>query len=183
MRNGKFSQQLDPDTGNPSLSNSDGYCPMILAMQEYVTRMHGIHIDVENGQVWWSGLSPESWGMVTDFAQNQLGNLAFTQKWGEHSFEMSLRRKGVLEARVNGKVVFTASPETRVITDLKGNLLSVVGIDSVKRDVRVNQQERRWTGAVSPNEVKRFEADTLVLDQQTPFDYPYAPPNDRSPWK
>ncbi len=173
MRNGQFSQQLDPDTGQPSLSNSDGYCPMILAMQEYVTRMHGIHIDVENSQVWWSGLSPASWDKVMDRDQNTPGNLTFTQKWGEHSFEMSLKRKGVLEARVNGKIIFTASPETRVVTDLNGNLLAVVGIDYVKRDVRVNQQERHWTGAVSPNEVKRFEADTLVLDRQTPFDYPY----------
>jgi len=175
MRNGKFSQQLDPDTGAPSLSNSDGYCPMILAMQEYITRMHGIHIDVENSQVWWSGLSPESWGLLADRDQNPLGNLTYTQKWGEQSFEMSLKRKGLLEAKVNGKVIFTASPETRVITDMKGNLLSVVGIDSVIRDVRVDQQDRHWTGAIAPNEVRQFQADRLVMERQVPFDYPYAP--------
>ncbi len=174
MRNGRFSQQLDPDTGTPSLSNSDGYGPMILAMAGYVERMHGIHLDVENGQVWWSGLSPASWGSVVDISQNQLGNLAYSQKWGNHVFEMSLRRKGLLEAKVNGEVVFTASPEVRVITDLQGKLISVVGIDPTNQAVAVQHGKQRWSGTIAPNEVKQFADEAgLKLVQKVVFDYPY----------
>ena len=57
IRNGnKFSQQLDSQTGKPSGPKEDGYGPMILAALEYVSRMHGIYLDVAKDQVWWSAL-------------------------------------------------------------------------------------------------------------------------------
>ena len=58
IRNGcTFPQQLDPTTGEPSGPKPDGYGPMILAALEYISRMHGIHLDVEHDRVWWSGLA------------------------------------------------------------------------------------------------------------------------------
>ncbi len=172
--NGQFSQQLDPDTGVPSLSNGDGYGPMILAMQEYVARMHGICIDVEKGQVWWTGLKPDSWGMIADLAQDQRGNLSYTQKWGGHVFEMHLRRRGNLVAFIDGKEVFVGSAGMRVITDLEGKVLSVVGVDAQAKDISLQHSGKRFRARVSPNQVWEWKSDGLVLAQQVPFDYPYV---------
>ncbi len=176
IRNGQFSQQLDPDTGVPSLSNSDGYGPMILAMQEYVARMHGIHIDVEREQIWWSGVEPNSWSTISDLDQNALGNLAYTQKWDEHTFEMTLRRKSNLIGKVGGENAFTASTNVRIVTDLRGNLISAVGISTKEESFHVEQNGQHWDGKIAPNEVQTFGPNgSLKQLQQTPFDYPYSP--------
>lgn len=176
IRNGQFSQQLDPDTGKPSLSNSDGYGPMILAMQEYIARMHGIHIDVERGQIWWSGLAPNSWGMVPDRGLNPTGHLAYTQQWGEHSFEMTLRRKGRLVGNVNDQQAFIASPNVRIVTDLQGKLISVLGISTKEESFHVEQNGQRWSGKIAPNEVRSCEpGGSLKQVQQIAFDYPFSP--------
>lgn len=172
IRNGTFPQQLDPQTGKPSLSNADGYGPMILAMQEYVARMHGICLDAENGRIWWSGLSPASWAGIDDSGGDSRGHLHYTQKWGDRVFAMKLSRKGGLTAMVDGREAFTAGSEVRVLTDLNGRLLSVVGVDSCPRKAHLEQAGQRWAGPVSPNEVWNCTPDGLVLARKVPFDFP-----------
>ena len=94
IRNGnKFTQQLDPFTGAPS--GNDCYGPMILAALEYVTRMHGIHLDVEHGRVWWSALAADH-----DFTTSQ--------RWGERTWQLECKA-GQLRATIDGKLAFTAS--------------------------------------------------------------------------
>jgi len=164
IRNGfKFSQQLDPFNGKPSLSNSDGYGPMILAMQGYIARMHGIHIDVEKNHVWWSAISPSGEGFSYD------------QRWGEHQFSLAAK-DGKFIATVNGTQVFEGDQEVRVVTDLQGLLISVVGISPKPQAVRLATTERTWTGRISPNEVKKFDQEGLTLVRDVPFDYPYQAP-------
>jgi hypothetical protein len=164
IRNGfKFSQQLDPITGEPSLSNSDGYGPMILAMQAYIARMHGVHIDVEKNLVWWSAISASG----EDFS--------YDQRWAEHQFSLAAK-DGKFTASVNGKQVFEGDQEVRVVTDLQGKLISVVGISPEPQAVRIATNERTWTGRISPNEVKQFASDGLTLVRDVPFDYPYQAP-------
>lgn len=156
----KFSQQLDPDTGKPSLSNSNGYGPMILAMLGYVERMHGIHIDPERGEVWWSGLLPEG------------GGFSYSRTWDGRRFEWEAAN-GVLTAKVNGKPMFTAGPGIRVVTNLEGELLTLVGVDPEPQPVAVRAGEQRWTGSVSPNEILGFTADGLKRARKVPFDHPF----------
>ena len=80
IRNGcTFPQQLDAITGKPSGPKPDGYGPMILAALEYISRMHGIHLDVERNRVWWSAVDPAG----HDFTS--------TQRWGEHNFRLSCK--------------------------------------------------------------------------------------------
>jgi hypothetical protein len=86
---------------------------------------------------------------------------------------MKLRRKGGLTAMVDGKEVFTANNELRVVTDLQGKVLSVVGVDSSSREVHLHQAGQRWTGQVAPNEVWNCTADGLALARKVPFDFPY----------
>ena len=75
IRNGcRFSQQLDALTGDPSGPKPDGYGPMMLAALEYLSRLHGIHLDVSNDRVWWSSVDPKA----EDFT--------YSQRWGNRNF-------------------------------------------------------------------------------------------------
>lgn len=160
---GKFSQQLHEQTGVPSLSNSDGYGPMILAMEGYLTRMHGIHIDPAAGEIWWSGLEPQG------------GSFTHEVEWGDRRYQWSLHN-GVLEACVNGKQVFVLKPGIRVITDLEGRPRSVVGIDTRVRHFQLPDSDQQT--AVAPNQVLSFTDDRndLRVVRSVPFDYPYRKP-------
>lgn len=164
IRNGyQFSQQLDPYSGEPSLSNSDGYGPIILAAHEYISRMHGIHIDVEKGQVWWSAL-----------ADNE-HDFSYTQRWGKHHFSLTTK-DGKLRAMVNGALSFESTTGSRVVTDLAGNLISVVGISPKPQAVEVQRGASSWSGKIQPNQVMQFDGDQLILTAKVPFDYPYQSP-------
>jgi hypothetical protein len=50
---------------------------MILAALEYISRMHGIHLDVANDQVWWSALDG------ADFS--------YTQRWGDRTWTVTAK--------------------------------------------------------------------------------------------
>jgi len=175
IRNGQFSQQLHQTTGEPSLSNADGYGPMILAMQEYIARMHGIHIDVERGHVWWSGLLPDGWNTDTMSANGTRKQMAYSQQWGDRVFKMELQRNGKIKATINGQLAFTASPGTRVVTDLKGKPISVVGIDPEEQIIGVQAQGQYWIGTIQPNETHTLLPNSeLKRIKQTAFDFPYT---------
>jgi hypothetical protein len=120
IRNGcRFSQQLDPMTGQPSSQKPDGYGPMILAALEYISRMQGIHLDVEHDRVWWSAVDPAA----SDFTS--------TQRWGEHHFRLSCS-DGVFRGFVNDQLAFTCSAGTRVVTDLDGKV-SEIAVGQTRR--------------------------------------------------
>lgn len=159
----KFSQQLHEETGVPSLSNSDGYGPMILAMEGYLSRMHGIHIDPAEGEIWWSGLEPEG------------GSFTHEVEWGDRRYQWSLDN-GVLKACVNGKQMFVLKPGIRVVTDLEGMPRSVVGIDTKVRHFQLPESNQKTE--VAPNQVLSFTDDRndLRVVRSVPFDYPYRKP-------
>ncbi len=163
IRNGcRFTQQLDPVTGE-AMAGKDGYGPMILAMQEYVARMHGIHVDVEHGRVWWSGLDLEGEAF------------AAMRQWGGRRFELKAR-DGALMAMVDGKPVFESALGCRVVTDLDGRLLEVVGISPQPQRVRIVQGAMLWEDGISPNEVKGFDGGRLIPLRRVAFDHPYRAP-------
>lgn len=164
VRNGGvFSQQLDPDTGEPSLSNRDGYGPMILAMRGYLARMHGIHLDVEHDRVWWSGLDG--------------GGESFTwrQRWGDREFRL-VAADGRFSAEVNGRARFQCTLGTRVVSDLDGNPVSVVGISPQTETVEIIRDGVRRTAEVRPNHVLALGPDGLSPASAVPFDHPARPP-------
>ncbi|HEX5790308.1 MAG TPA: hypothetical protein VFY13_04100 [Luteolibacter sp.] len=159
LNNGRFSQQLDPINGKPSLSNSDGYGPMILAAFGYIDRMHGIHLDVERGEVWWSVLEVRG------------GRFKSSQRWAGHDFELELA-DGRFVAKVGGKVVFSGKPGMRVVSDLQGKVLAVVGIDSSTREVELQAGSRTLKGQVAPNQILRPVDSRLEVRARVAFDYP-----------
>jgi hypothetical protein len=166
IRNGcSFPQQLDPNTGAPSGPKpdsggdwSDGYVPMILAALEYISRMHGVHLDVANDRVWWSGLDG------ADFT--------CTQRWEGRVWTLSAA-KGRFTASLNGQQLFSSTRGVRVVTDLDGNVLEVVGIASKAQTVLIQLAAIRRELIVKPNQVWRLDTAESALFQGVPFDYPY----------
>lgn len=139
IRNGcKFAQQLDPHTGAPSGPRPDGYGPMMLAALEYITRMHGIHLAVADSRIWWSAVG------ATDFTT--------TQRWGEREWRIE-SKDGSVTALVAGKPVFTVTAGARVVTDLAGRPLQIVGISPEARKVTLafGSSPREFT--IQPNEI------------------------------
>jgi len=159
IRNGcKFTQQLDPQTGEPG--GRDGYGPMILASLEYISRMHGIHLDVEHGQVWWSGLAEPG----RDFTS--------TQQWGDTTWVLECGG-GQLCATVNGRETFTASAGARIVTDLDGRPIRIVGIDPQERRITMKAQSGQWKLTVRPNEAYCLDKPAPDPFRTAPFDYPF----------
>jgi hypothetical protein len=155
----RFSQQLDATTGEPSGPRPDGYGPMMLAALEYLSRLHGIHLDLSKGRVWWSSVDPAE----KDFS--------YRQRWGDRRFELR-HTKGKIEALVGGTTVFTCDAGVRVITDLDGHVLEMAGISPVKREVRLNVSGQTHPATILPNEIHQPVSAGTRVKSRVPFAYP-----------
>jgi len=137
----KFTQQLDPITGAPSGQTDDGYGPMMLAALEYITRMHGIHLAVADGHVWWSAV--DATGFTT------------TQHWGNHSFKLE-SKDGTATLTVGGKKSLTITTGTRVVTDLSGKPLQIIGIHPEPQTVTLTIDGHTREITIRPNQIIEF---------------------------
>jgi hypothetical protein len=164
IRNGcRFPQQLDAITGEPSGQRPDGYGPMILAALEYLSRMSGIHIDVARNQVWWSAADPEG------------ANFTATQNWGAHSFRLRRGQNG-FQGFVGDRQVFACTAGVRVVTDLDGKVLRVVGIAPDNQQVTLTTGANTHRLALAPNKVHGLTEDGFTLKAAVPY-FPPGPPS------
>ena len=141
MRNeNKFTQQLDPISGAPSGQTADGYGPMMLAALEYISRMHGIHLAVADDRVLWSAVDETGADFTT------------TQGWGDHEFRLEAKA-GMVNAYVGGQQAFTITTGARVVTDLAGKPLEIVGISPAPQTVTltIGSDTRKYD--IQPNDV------------------------------
>ncbi len=109
---GRFVQQFDPFTMQPSGIDPDGkkqegYGPAILSVLEYAGRMYGVHI-VRDHLVW------GTWGEE---------NSTYLQEWNGQRFELELF-KGRAALRIDGREIFTCPRDMRIETDLAGTILA-----------------------------------------------------------
>lgn len=135
-----FTQQLDPHTGAPSGQKPDGYGPMMLAALEYISRMHGIHLAVADGRVWWSAVDAGG----ADFTS--------TQSWGDHEFRL-VSKGGEVRASVGGRQAFTITAGTRVVSNLAGLPLEIVGISPQAQEVTLTLDSVPRKFTIQPNQV------------------------------
>jgi hypothetical protein len=157
----KFTQQLDPFTGEPC--GHGGYGPMILAALEYINRMHGIYLDFDRQQVWWSGLAKAG----QDFT--------YRQQWGQKKLMLQCE-DGQLRATINGEEAFTASAGARIVTDFDGQVIKLVGIDPQPRQVKVQTGAGAWDLTVAPNQAYRLDSPDPAAVRTAPFNAPPANP-------
>lgn len=72
--------------------------------------MYGVHIERES--LYWGTMGGQ--------------NSVYEQVWGSQVFRIENYNKGAA-AYINGRKVFEAGPNLRIVTDLKGRLLKVMG--------------------------------------------------------
>ncbi len=100
---GVFPQQFDAFTGKPG-SGKDGYGPTMLAVLEYIERLHGVHL--EGDERWWGAAG----GTETEYTQ-AIDDVTYT-----------LRCDGkTAHAQVNGREVAVFDAGQRLVTDAAGN--------------------------------------------------------------
>jgi len=157
---GKFAQQYDTLTGEADAKAKDGYGPSILAALEYISRMHGVHLDVERGQVWWSALT------------NAGPVFSYTQRWGDREWSLSCTN-GTFSGHLNDKELFSCTAGVRVVTDLEGRVLEVIGIGAAPRTIALHTPKKQHEVTVAPNQVFAVNGSKLALLRAAPFDYPY----------
>ena len=108
-----FVQQYDPFTMKPSTvcleGEQDAYGPAMLSVLEYIARMYGIHIEQE--EVYW-GTVPGT-------------ECIYEQEWGDYCYR--IENDGVNAAGyVNGKQVFQASTDVKLVTGLDGEVKKAI---------------------------------------------------------
>ena len=106
-----FVQQYDPFTMKPSYvsleGEQDAYGPAMLSVMEYAARMYGVHMERER----------LLWGTVGGT------ECTYCQEWNGHRFLIENSGKGAT-AYVDGKKVFQVDAGVKVVTDLKGEILT-----------------------------------------------------------
>lgn len=107
-----FVQQYNPYTAEFSKSADYGYGPTTLAFLEYISLLFGINVEYD--KVMWTGISSDS-------------SYEYNQKMYGNSYNLMCKDNWLI-ASINGKIVFECSTDIRVITDLDGNIISLIGI-------------------------------------------------------
>lgn len=138
----KFPQQFDPFTGTIN-NTSDGYGPNILATLEFVSRLYGVHIAQDT--VHWSCL---------DDNQEYL----YSQQWGDRLYTLETRGSRAF-CFYNGREVFSFTRGARVISDLEGRIIKIIGITPDKKDrkVSVDYEGKTHSLSLGPNAIYRYD--------------------------
>jgi len=137
-----FTQQFDPWTGEPNPprgGRTSSYGPTALSVLEYIAHLHGVELVLDRNQVWFSGL-----------ARGEHDH-EYTQNWNGREFSLRLKQ-GRFDGLVDGRKAFTCSANVRVITDLSGRPVRIVGISPEPQKVAIEWGSSRQTLTVRPNQ-------------------------------
>lgn len=114
-----FVQQYDPFTMAPSRvcleGEQDAYGPAMLSVLEYTARMYGVHIERE--QIYW--------GCMND------RECIYEQIWGDNCYRIENNGQEAF-AYLNGRQIFKAGRNKKVVTDLQGRVQKVISLDNNK---------------------------------------------------
>lgn len=114
----RFVQQFDPFTGRPYPSafpgqEQDAYGPCLLAVLEYLSRMHGVHLQFDR----------VLWGSCGTHATE------YEQEWAGRTFRLVSDGR-TATGTIDGVRAFTVPTGRRVTTDLSGTILTVDALDA-----------------------------------------------------
>ena len=138
----KFTQQFDPFTGTIN-NTSDGYGPSMLASLEFISRLYGIHLAQDT--VHWSCLDDDQ-------------EYRYSQKWGERLYRLETRGSRV-HCFFNDREIFSFTRGARVVSDLEGRIIEIIGITPEKksRKVSVRYDGKTHSLSLSSNEIYQYE--------------------------
>jgi len=155
----QFLQQFDPFTGVACSPGHAPYSPMMFAALEYLAHLYGVHLVPEKNEVWWSCLSASA----RDFDHTQI--------WAGRTWMIRCYH-GVFSGWIDGREVFSCTPGTRVVTDLDGKFLRLVGLAPQPAEHTLRADGRVRTALVAPNQTWHVEDDRLQLVESVPFACP-----------
>ena len=134
----KFTQQFDPFTA--TINNSkDGYGPSILTALEFISRFYGLHITRD--KIYWSCLD-------NDY------DYKYSQEWNGMKYSLETEGNRVF-CSMNNKHLFSFTKGARIVTDLHGNLIEIVGITDESKTIKYNRQ-KEYSILVVPNTMFRL---------------------------
>jgi hypothetical protein len=148
----KFTQQFDPFKATitqPWKQNS--YGPSILTSLEFISRLFGIYIT--QNKIFWSCLDKDN-------------DYSYKQKWGDNSYEMKTSGDQVI-CSINGKNVLSFGKGVRIVTNLNGKLIEVVGIDIQDKNVKIESGAKRYSFKVKPNSVYSINVKDRFFESKT----------------
>jgi hypothetical protein len=137
----KFTQQFDPFKA--TINNSkDGYGPSILVSLEFISRLYGIHISKDH--IYWSCLAGNH-------------SYKYSQKWNGNTFKIYTDNTTV-NCFINDKNILSFTKGIRVVSDINGNLIEIVGIAAASSHARINYNGMTYSLIVKPNTIYRLNA-------------------------
>ncbi|ULC60270.1 hypothetical protein MBM09_04595 [Flaviramulus sp. BrNp1-15] len=134
----KFTQQFDPFKATTN-DSTDGYGPSILASLEFISRFYGVHITQD--KIYWSCLDDDE-------------DYSYTQTWNGNDYTLHTKENTVF-CSINGKEIFTFSKGARVVTNLEGDFIEVVGIDLKEKSFQY-KKDNEFNMQLEPNNVYRI---------------------------
>lgn len=131
-----FVQQFDPFTGKcDEPAKRNGYGPTVLASLEFISRFYGIHLSQD--KIYWSCLDDKN-----DFE--------YIQKWGDRHYKLQTRNDKVY-CFINDKEMFWFTKGARVVSNMEGCLISIVGIEPENKKFAVSNAGKTRSLTVLPN--------------------------------
>jgi hypothetical protein len=153
----KFTQQFDPFQKKINNNSRDGYGPSILTTLEFISRLHGTHITRD--RIFWSSID-----------NNHSYN--YRQKWNNLELEIHTKKEGLVSCIINDDKIATFSSGVRLVTDLHGHLIEIVGITGTDREITVDAMSKKYSLTVKPNSVYKMNTDgEFILARSVPFTY------------
>ncbi|SFB22321.1 hypothetical protein SAMN05216312_104551 [Cohnella sp. OV330] len=70
-------------------------------------------------------------------------------------------KDGVFTGTINGKEALGATNGVTVVTDLRGHVLEIIGIDAVPVDVDMTVEEHGYRFTIKPNEVYAIDVNRV----------------------
>lgn len=130
-----FTQNFDPFTTEMIGSMPDGYGPTLLSALEFISRMYGVYMS-EDKLYWTCHDDQESYD--------------YTQLWGDSRFRLSTEGEWAV-CHINDTEAFRFRRGIRIVTDLKGNILGIHGVDDRDRKAEIRHGGNIYAGLVTPN--------------------------------
>lgn len=162
----RFPQQWNPQaySGTPAAAPGPGDCygPALLSLLEYNTYAHGIKPRPADGVLLWSDSIVPGRKAATS---------TYMQTLGANTFSLAASAvQGTYSGTRDGKELFTATRGVRVLTNLAGVVVGVVGISTTPVEMSLSIEGATTTGKVEPNsEYKLDGKGGLKLARQVPF--------------
>ena len=141
LRDGDFHQQMDPLSGEFSHQDPGGYSPAALVMMDFTWRLAGM---VETSR-------ELQWNVRPGHPASQEANFRMRSDAGA-ALELSYVANGAVLRRDGHEVGRLSGGAARVVTDLHGVPVALVGIDSSPQTVAFQRGRHTHRAVLRPNE-------------------------------